>query len=152
MVHADASAEGEIMQEQPAQAQTSKDHSMLAFRYMQVLAVELATVLHNQGVTDVAVQREIVESFLFGMAVGWDQYYITDFKTGRSRVRPAICFRDGNQELIVPHPDEEFHEGAPFAATRSVFEPNEPDSDLEFVYDNGINGDVPYSKQLRSPE
>ena len=131
---------------------STKDHSVLASRYMQVLAVELAVILEDHGVSDPETRRKIVESFLFGMAVGWDQYYVTDFATGRAKARPAVCFRFADGEFVVPDGQEEFHEWAPFQATASIFDPDNPDSDLDFVYDNGINGEVPYSKQLRSSE
>lgn len=131
---------------------STKDHRTITFRYMQVLAFELATILNDHGITGLAIQRKIVESFLFGMGVGWDQFYITDFSTGRTRVRPAICFRQESGELIVADPEEEFHHWAPFEANESVFEPDDSGSDLDFVYDNGSNGEIPFSTRLRSNE
>jgi hypothetical protein len=131
---------------------STKDHGALAYRYMQVLAVQLASALDEHGISDAGLQRKVVESFLFSVGVGWDQFYITDFASKREKVRPAICFIDGDRETIVPGGDGGFHELAPFGVAASVFEPEDPASDLEFVYDNGANGDVPFSKQLRSSE
>ncbi|MBX7104035.1 MAG: hypothetical protein K1X57_08130 [Gemmataceae bacterium] len=127
---------------------STKDHFQLTFRYLQVMAIQLASALQEHGVTDESQEREIIQSFLFNVCSGWDQYYITDPTCSREKVRPSMCFLQGEEEVIVPTGEDDFHELACYGAVESVFEPTDPNNDLNFVWDNGANGDIPFSKMF----
>jgi extradiol dioxygenase family protein len=122
----------------------SKSHYALTYRYLQVLAVELRAALHQQGVRDVGVQQKILETFLFGVAMSWDDGCIEDNGSRAGTWHPTPCFRDSKEmgesrTMIVPDGADAFHEMAVFGAVEDAFALDDPERDWKFTYD-GVDG------------
>jgi len=130
----------------------SKKHFDLAYRYLQVLAVELRAALHQQGILDVGVQQKILETFLFSVAMSWDDYYIEDRASRKGMWHPTPCFRDSTEvaessTLVLPDGADAFHELAVFDAVEDAFALDDPARNWRFKY-NDIDGPQLLSARL----
>jgi hypothetical protein len=129
----------------------SEKHYALAYRYLQILAIELRAALHQQGVKDSTVQQKVLQTFLFSVAMSWDDGCIEDHNR-RGTWHPTPCFRDSKEvgessKLVVPDGADSFHEMAVFGAIEDAFAVDDPERDWHFTYD-GIDGSQLLSVRL----
>ena len=130
----------------------SDKHYALTYRYLQVLAVELRAALQRQGINDVTAQQKVLETFLFSVAMSWDDGCIEDDDSRKGAWHPTPCFRDSKEigestVLVVPDGADSFHEMAVFGAVEDAFAVDNPEHDWKFTYD-GIEGPELLSARL----
>ena len=117
-----------------------------------MLAVELRAALQRQGIQDTTAQQKILETFLFSVAMSWDDGCIEDSDSREGTWHPTPCFRDSKEigesiVLVVPDGADSFHEMAVFGAVEDAFALDDGQHDWKFTYD-GIEGPELLSARL----
>jgi hypothetical protein len=125
----------------------NEGHYALTYRYLQVLGAELRAALQVNGVRDPDQQWKILKTFLFDLAMSWDDGCIKDSDSRPGHWYPTPCFRDDLDAtraatFVIPDGQDSFHELAVFSVLDDLFAMNDPERDWKFQYNETPGSDL----------